>query len=109
MLLALGINFCLDGPIALGLAYVAKTQFGSPAMLGIMLSAVAIGTLGGAVIAGVWKIHHRGIMILAVALLLAFLLCSLGMLTSRWAFPVVSLLMGMTAGMADVHISAWIM
>jgi MFS family permease len=109
MFLALGINFCLDGPIALGLAYVAKTKFGSATMLGMMLSAVAAGTIAGAILAGVWKIRHRGIMILLVAALLALMLGLLGVLNSKWAFPAISLLMGMTAGMADVHISAWIM
>ncbi|HZE23092.1 MAG TPA: MFS transporter [Blattabacteriaceae bacterium] len=109
MLLALGINFCLDGPIALGLAYIAKTKFGSATMLGIMLSAVAAGTIAGAILAGVWKIRHRGTMILLVAALLALMLGLLGVLNSKWAFPAISFLMGMTAGMADVHISAWIM
>jgi MFS family permease len=109
MLLALGINFCLDGPIALGLAYIAKTRFGSAAMLGMMLSAVAAGTIAGAVVAGVWKIRHRGIMILLVAVLLALMLGLLGVLNGKWTFPAISFLMGMTVGMADVHISAWIM
>ncbi|HEX3094109.1 MAG TPA: MFS transporter [Candidatus Angelobacter sp.] len=109
MLLALGINFCLDGPIALGLAYIAKTRLGSPAMLGMMLSAVAAGTLGGAAVAGLWKIRHRGIMILLVAFALALMLGLLGVLNGKWSFPAISFLMGMTAGMADVHISAWIM
>jgi MFS family permease len=109
MLLALGINFCLDGPIALGLAYIAKTRFGSAAMLGMMLSAVAAGTIAGAVVAGVWKIRHRGIMILLVAVLLALMLGLLGILNGKWTFPAISFLMGMTVGMADVHISAWIM
>jgi MFS family permease len=109
MLVALGINFCLTGPIGLGLAYVAKTKFGSPAMLGMMLSSVATGVLGGVVLGGLWKVRRRGIMILVVALVLSLLLSSLGMLNGRWAFPAVLFLMGISAGMANVQIGAWIM
>jgi MFS family permease len=109
ILVALGINFCLSGPMSLGLPYLAKTKFASPAMLGTMLSAVAVGVLGGALLAGIWKIRRRGIMILVVALALASLLGLLGMLNNGWTIPPVLLLMGMSAGMANVQIGAWIM
>jgi MFS family permease len=109
MLVALGINFCLTGPIGLGLAYVAKTKFGSPAMLGMMLSSVAAGVLCGALLGGIWKVRRRGIMILLVALVLALLLSSLGMMNNRWTFPAVLVLMGIAAGMANIQIGAWIM
>jgi len=109
MLVAVGINFCFDGPMALGLTYVAKTKFESPAMLGLMLSSMATGTLCGALLAGIWKIRRRGLLILLVALILALLLGSLGVLNGRWTFPAVLCLMGITAGLAEIHISAWIM
>lgn len=109
LLLAVGINFCFVGPVTLGLAYVAKTRFGSPAMLGMMLTALSGGALAGVLLAGIWKIRRRGIMILLVALVLALLLGFLGMLQGRWAFPAVLPLMGIAAGMTNVHIGAWIM
>src|SRR5205807_1449549 len=59
MLLATGMNFCLAGPVTVGLAYVTKTKFDSPAALGIVFSAVAAGSLLGALLAGVWKIRRR--------------------------------------------------
>ena len=95
--------------MSLGLPYLAKTKFASPAMLGTMLSAVAVGVLGGALLAGIWKIRRRGIMILVVALALASLLGLLGMLNNGWTILPVLLLMGMSAGMANVQIGAWIM
>jgi MFS family permease len=109
MLAAIGMNFCLSGPISLGLAYLAKTKFGSPAFLGIMLSSVAAGGLCGALLAGIWKIRRRGIMILGVSFVLALLLGSLAMLDGRWTIPVVLFLMGVSAGIANVQIGAWIM
>jgi MFS family permease len=109
MLVAVGINFCLSGPISLGLAYLAKTRFGSPAMLGVMLSSLAAGGLSGALLAGIWKIKRRGLMMLLVAFVLALLLGSLGILNGRWTTPPVLLLMGISAGIANVQIGAWIM
>jgi len=109
MLVAVCINFCLAGPMVLGLAFVAKTKFGSPAMLGMMFASMAAGALCGALLAGIWKIRRQGIMILLVALALALLLASLGILHGRWSFPAVLFLMGAAAGMANVQIDAWIM
>src|SRR6266478_6748347 len=39
MLLAMMMNFCATGPISLGLTYLTKTRFGSPAILGALTSA----------------------------------------------------------------------
>ena len=39
MLLAMTLNFCFTGPVAIGLTYLAKTRFGSPAILGTLMSA----------------------------------------------------------------------
>jgi MFS family permease len=61
MLLITIINFCIAGPVVLGLAYLSKTRFGSPAVYGIMVSAIAAGMLLGALLAGVWKIRRRGV------------------------------------------------
>lgn len=109
ILVAIGINFCLTGPLSLGVPYLAKTKFSSPAMLGTMFSAVAVGVLGGALLAGLWKIRRRGIMILIVASALASLLGLLGTLSRGWTIPPVLFLMGMSGGMANVQIGAWIM
>jgi MFS family permease len=109
MLLATGMNFCLAGPVAVGLTYVTKTTIGSAAALGIALSAVAAGGLGGALLAGVWKIRRRGLLILAVSVILTACLGSLGMLGELWMIAAVLLVMGISAGLANVNISAWIM
>ena len=109
MLLATGMNFCLAGPVTVGLAYVTKTKFGSPAALGIVFSAVAAGSLLGALLAGVWKIRRRGVMILLVSVVLAACLGSIGLLGRLWTIAAVLLVMGLAAGLTNVNISAWIM
>jgi MFS family permease len=109
MLLAMVLNFCVAGPVPIGLAYLTKTKFGSPAVYGIVISAVAAGALLGALTAGVWKIRRRGLMILIVSVVLGFCLGSIGMLGKVWSIAGVLLVMGAAAGMVNVHIGAWVM
>ncbi|HEV3218166.1 MAG TPA: MFS transporter [Candidatus Acidoferrales bacterium] len=109
MLLALVLNFCTAGPISIGLAYLTKTTFGSPAVYGIVISAVAGGCLLGALLAGVWKIRRRGAMILLASLALGVCLGSIGLLGKVWSIAGVLLVMGVAAGMINIHIGAWIM
>ena len=109
MLLVTILNFCIAGPVSIGLAYLTKTRFGSPAVYGIVISAVAAGSLLGALLAGVWKIRQRGVMILLVSLALGICLGSIGLLGKVWSIASVLLIMGAAAGMVNIHISAWIM
>jgi MFS family permease len=109
MLLATIMNFCIAGPVSIGLAYLTKTRFGSPAAYGIVISAVAAGSLLGALLAGVWKIRRRGVMILLVSAVLGLCLGSIGLMESMWSVASVLLVMGATAGLVNVHIGAWAM
>jgi MFS family permease len=109
MLLATIMNFCIAGPVSIGLAYLTKTKFGSPAVFGIVISAVAAGGLLGALLAGVWKIRRRGLLILVVSVVLGLCLGAIGLLGKVWSIASVLLVMGAAAGMVNVHISAWAM
>lgn len=109
MLLVTILNFCIAGPVSIGLAYLTQTRFGSPAVYGIVMSAVAAGSLLGALLAGVWKIRQRGLMILLVSLVLGVCLGSIGQLGKVWSIAGVLLVMGAAAGIVNVHIGAWIM
>jgi MFS family permease len=88
---------------------LTKTKFGSPAVYGIVISAVAAGGLLGALLAGVWKIRRRGVMILLVSVLLALCLGSIGLLGKVWSIASVLLIMGAASGVVNIHIGAWIM
>ena len=109
MLLATIMNFCVSGPVAIGLAYLTKTRFGSPSAYGIVISAVAAGSLLGALLAGVWKIRRRGVMILLASAVLGLCLGSIGLMGRVWNIAGVLLVMGATAGLVNVHIGAWAM
>jgi MFS family permease len=109
MLLATVMNFCLSGPVAIGLAYFTKTRLGSPATYGTLISALAAGSLLGAVLAGVWKIRRRGVLILLGAVMLGLCLSSIALAERTWSLGAILAVMGATAGMLNVHIGAWAM
>ena len=109
MLLATMMNFCFLGPVSIGLTYMTKTLFNSPAALGVLMSAVAAGSLLGALLAGVWKIRRRGLLILLVAAVLAPGLGSIGLMERLWALGGVLFAIGVLAAFMNVHISAWVM
>lgn len=109
MLLVTILNFCIAGPVSIGLAYLTKTRFGSPAVYGMVVSALAAGSLLGALLAGVWKIRQRGVMIPLVSLALGVCLGSIGLLEKVWSIAGVLLIMGAAAGIVNIHIGAWIM
>lgn len=109
MLLVTILNFCIAGPVSIGLAYLARTKFASPAGYGVVISALAAGSLLGALLAGVWKIRRRGVAILLVSSGLGVCLGSIGLLGKVWSIAGVLLIMGAAAGMVNIHIGAWIM
>ena len=109
MFLATIMNFCVSGPVGVGLAYYAKTRLGSPAAYGTLISSLAAGSLMGAVLAGLWKIRKRGILILLGAVVLGFCLSSIGLAERTWSVAAILVVMGAAAGVLNVHISAWAM
>src|SRR5258708_26418123 len=106
MLLVMILNFCIAGPVSIGLAYLTKTRFGSPAVYGIVISAAAAGSLLGALLAGVWKIRQRGMMILLVSLALGVCLGSIGLLGKVWSIASVLLIIGAAAVNGQRHTRA---
>lgn len=108
MLLATMMNFCFFGPVSIGLTYLIKTHFDSPAVLGGLMSAVAVGSLLGALLAGVWKIRRRGILILLVAAALAPCLASIGFLERLVSLGGVLFGIGVLAAFMNIHIGAWV-
>lgn len=109
MLLATIMNFCVSGPVTVGLAYFTKTSLGSPAAYGTLISSLAAGSLVGAVLAGLWKIRKRGILILFVAVVLGLCLSSIALADRTWSVAAILVVMGAAAGMLNVHIGAWAM
>ncbi len=107
LILAAALNFCLSGPISIGLAWIAKQSFASPVAFSIFISAVALGSLAGAALAGLYKPRRRGLTMIVVSVLLALFTGLLGLLAQVWLLAVVLVAMGAAAGFLNVHIIAW--
>ena len=103
----IALNFCIIGPIMVGLATIAKDQFNSATAYGLMFSAFAVGGLGGSLGAGLRKQRRRGIMILFVGGTIAILLAMVGLLHTLISLCIVMFLMGIASGYNNVHMTAW--
>jgi MFS family permease len=108
LLLVAALNVCLSGPLGVGMPYLAKTKFGSATAFGLVLSSVAAGALVGAFIAGIWKVRRRGLLILAICVVISLFLSCLGMLDRLWELMAVLAVIALAAGISNVHIIAWI-
>jgi MFS family permease len=108
MLMATFLNFCITGPISVGLAYLVKTRFGSPTAYGTVMASIAAGGLLGALLAGVWKVRRRGWLILTACVLIGAFVAPIGLLPRLWMIAGSLLLVGLSSGVANVHIMAWI-
>ncbi|HET9365494.1 MAG TPA: MFS transporter [Candidatus Angelobacter sp.] len=109
MVLAMTMNFCFIGPVSIGLTYMIKTRFGSPAIYGTLMSVVAVGSLLGALLAGVWKVRRRGIMMLVVAAALSPCLAYIGFAGNVWSLGGVLSVVGVLSAFMNVHIGAWVL
>jgi MFS family permease len=107
MLTATVINFCVAGPVGVGLPYLAAKKFGSPTAYAVLVSSVAAGGLLGALLAGVWKSRRRGLLILTVCAFLGLCLGSIGLLPKLWLIGAVLFLMGVAAGVTNIQIASW--
>jgi MFS family permease len=108
MLLAAMLNFCTTGPMGVGLPYLAKTRFGTPTAYAIVISAASAGGLLGALLAGLWRVQRRGILLLAACAVISVCVGSVGLWTHLWAIAAAFFCMAISAGLANVQISAWL-
>lgn len=108
MLLAAMLNVCISGPMSVGLAYMAKAQFGSPAAFGFAVSSLAAGGLAGALLAGLVKVKRRGPLLLAASATIAVCLAALGVLSQLTAIGAVLVVMAACAAVTNIHLASWV-
>ena len=107
LFVAAALNFCLTGPVSIGLAWIAKQHFGSPLAFSVFVASIAAGSLVGAVGAGVYKPRHRGLLMLAVGSGIAVGTALLGVVDQVWSLCATLFAMGVGAGLLNVHLIAW--
>jgi MFS family permease len=108
ILLAAVLNFCLSGPLSVGLAFIAKSRFSSPTAFGGWISSVAAGTLVGMLLAGVYKSQRRGLLLLGTSAVLGVATAWMGLLPGFWPVAVLLAGMGCLSGFINVQIQAWV-
>lgn len=107
MLLAAVLNFCLAGPLSVGLAYMAKTRFSSPTSFGVWVSSVAAGMLVGMLLAGVFKSKRRGLLLVSTTSILGVATGCIGLLPGLWLVAALLLVMGCLNGFINVQLQSW--
>lgn len=107
MLVAAVLNFCIVGPLSVGIAFLAKSQFGSSIALGLLMSAEALGSLAGMLLAGVWKLRRLGVLLLAVSAIIGICIASIGLLHRLDSLALILFVMCASAGYLNVQLMAW--
>jgi len=107
MLLATVLNFCLAGPLSVGLAFMARHRFSSPTAFGIWISSVAAGTLLGMLLAGVLKSERRGLLLLGTSAILGVATACLGLFPGLWPVAALLMVMGAFSGFINIQLQAW--
>ncbi|HEX5234894.1 MAG TPA: MFS transporter [Silvibacterium sp.] len=101
------LNFAIAGPASIGIAFIAKQDFGSATAFGFLMSALAAGGLTGTLAAGFSKQRNRGILLLLVSTAIGICLGSLGLLHRIAALAIVLFLMSGAAAFLNVQLIAW--
>jgi len=110
LLLSAALNFAINGPVSVGLAWLAHNRFeGGAAAFGIMLSAFGAGALVGAVVAGsLGRIRELGWVTLGGSVVMGVALGLIGFAPSVIVIMVLNLAIGLAVGLLNVRIVAWL-
>lgn len=102
------INFCVAGPVGVGLPVMAKLHFGSAATFGTFLSCFGGGTLAGVVLAGMLKRSRRlGRQMLVMGAVTGLELIAIGLVSKAVPIAALMALMGLGVGLVNVQFGAW--
>src|SRR5206468_8957253 len=103
MILMIGVNFCVSGPIFVGLAALGKFKFGSPTAFGILFSSYSAGAVIGTIFAGVRKQkRHRGWTMILASAIVSLGIAALGVLTTEPATAAVLATAGVVRGSNNI-------
>lgn len=107
VLLEAVLNLCMFGPIMVGLAYLAKQWFSSPATYGIWLSALAAGSLLGTVLSGTYRPRRKGLGWILLTAGCGICLALIPHFSQSWFLALNLFAMGTMKGILTVQTIAW--
>lgn len=108
MLIIAVLNFALAGPMTVGLAVIAKQQFGTASIFGLLISSFAVGSLAGMLCAAKVRQRRRGLTLLLASAIVGFCVASLGFLDRISMLVPDLLLMSGTVAFLNIQIIAWL-
>jgi hypothetical protein len=101
------LNFAISGPATIGVAFLAKEKFGSATSFGLLMSALAAGSLAGLLSAGLFKQRKRGRLLLLVTAAIGVCLGSIGWIHRMPSLAAVLFVMSCAAAFLNVQFLAW--
>jgi MFS family permease len=107
LLVAAMLNFCITGPMSVGIAFLAKREFDSAATFGLLISSVAAGSLLGLLLAATRKQRKRGLVLVAVSTTVGLCTVSISLFQHLWSLLLSLFVIGASAGFLNVQLLAW--
>ena len=109
MVISLVLNFALNGPVLVGMPWLADQRFAAgPAGLGLLAAAWAAGALIGVVVAGSIRLERQGRILMAAVIVCGVSEILVGVLPSLAGVWIVLALMGVAIGYANIVAISWI-
>jgi hypothetical protein len=107
MLVIAVLNFAIAGPVGVGLAVIAKKDFGTASAFGFLMSAFAAGSLAGMVIAGLAGHRRRGRNLLLAGAVIGLCVAPVGLLSRMTTLIPDLFLLGGTAAFLNIQLISW--
>lgn len=107
MLVIAVINFAVAGPVGIGLAVIAKHEFGTASAFGFLMSAFAAGSLAGMVCAGLVRHRRRGRTLLLAGAVIGLCVAPVGFLSRMTTLMPDLVLLGGTAAFLNIQLISW--
>jgi MFS family permease len=110
ILLSAVLNFALNGPISVGMAWLAANRFdGGSEAYGFILASFGGGALLGAVVAGsVGRVRELGWLTVAGSVVMGIAVGCIALAEVAWVVMALALAIGLAVGFLNVRIVAWL-
>lgn len=107
MLVVAVLNFAIAGPVGIGLAVIAKRDFGTASAFGFLMSAFAAGSLVGMLGAGFVRQRRRGRTLLLAGAVIGLCVGPVGFLGRMTTLTPDLVLLGATAAFLNIQLISW--
>jgi hypothetical protein len=107
MLVIAVLNFAVAGPVGIGLAVIAKHEFGTASAFGFLMSAFAAGSLAGMLGAGLVRHRRRGRTLLLAGTVIGFCIAPIGFLSRMTTLMPDLVLLGGAAAFLNIQLISW--